>query len=170
LEQTLFEKKLSSTASEAIKERSKTNIGESGTTAKNEHVAGYVNHSGSGSIIKNEEDFHMNSSSMQNKLKESSSIRGHHNNDSTVLKADKGESVVMVDRSNSTKDDNCERLQVSNDVSISTNPQSALADKVTAAASDSHPCSPHHLKLANKAREDSILEEARIIEVFNFYF
>ncbi|WJX81703.1 hypothetical protein P8452_64551 [Trifolium repens] len=165
LEQTLFEKKLSSTASEAIKERSKTNIGESGTIAKNEHVAGYVNHSGSGSIIKNEEDFHMNSSSIQNKLKESSSIRGHHNNDSTVLKADKGESVVMVDRSNSTKDDNCERLQVSKDLSISTNPQSALADKVTTAASDSQPCSPHHLKLANKAREDSILEEARIIEV-----
>ncbi|XP_045830887.1 chromatin modification-related protein EAF1 A-like isoform X2 [Trifolium pratense] len=102
-EQTIFEKKLSSTASEAVKERSKTNIGENGTTTKNEHAAGYVNYSGSGSIIKNEEDFHMNSSSMQNKLKDSSSIRGHHNNDCTVTKADKGESVVMMDRSNSTK-------------------------------------------------------------------
>ncbi|GAU18248.1 hypothetical protein TSUD_175900 [Trifolium subterraneum] len=163
LEQTLFEKKLSSTASEAVKERSKTNIGESGTTAKNEHAAGYLNHSAS--IIKNEEDFHMNSSSMQNKLKDSSSIRGHHNDESTVLKADKGESVVMVDRSNSSKDDNCERLQVSKDESISKNPQSTLADKVSTAASDCQPCSPHHLKLADKAHEDSILEEARIIEV-----
>ncbi|CAI8585292.1 unnamed protein product [Vicia faba] len=165
LEQTLFEKKLNSTGYEAVIERSKINIGESAATVDNEHATGYVNHSGSGIIIKIEEDIQMNSSCMQNKLKDSSNIRGPHNNDSTILKADKKESVVMVDRSNSSKDEGCERLKVSMDLSVSANPQCTLAEKFTTAVSDCQPCSPHHLKLADKAHEDSILEEARIIEV-----
>lgn len=164
-EQTLFNKKLSSTGYEAVKEWSETNIDQGGATVKNEHASSFVNHSGCGSIIKNEEDLSTSSSCMPNKLKDSSSIRGVHDNDSTVLKADKGVSVVMVDRSNSTKDDNCERLKLSKDVSITANPQSNKADKVTTAVSDCQPCSPLRLKLADKAREDSILEEARIIEV-----
>lgn len=52
LEQSLFEKKLNSTGYEAVKESSKTNIGGSAATVGNEHTDGYVNHSGSGSIIK----------------------------------------------------------------------------------------------------------------------
>jgi len=164
-EQTLFNKNLSSTGYESVKERSETKIDQGSATVKNEHAASFVNHSGCGSIIKNEEDLSTSSSCMLNKLKDSSSIRGVHDNDSTVLKADKGVSVVI---SNSTKDDNCERLKLSKDVSISANPQSNKADKVTTVVSDCQPCSPLHMKLADKAREDSILEEARIIEVFNF--
>lgn len=170
LEQTLFEKKQNSIGHEAIKERSKTNIGESDATANNEHAAGYPNHSGSGSMIKSEEDIHMNSSCMQRKLKDSSNIRGLHHNDNTIPKADKDESVVMVDHSSSVRDDSCERLQVPMTVSISAPPQSVLAEKVATAASDYQPCSTRHLKSADKAHGDSILEEARIIEVFNFCF
>ncbi|XP_058756978.1 chromatin modification-related protein EAF1 B-like isoform X3 [Vicia villosa] len=164
-EQTLIGKKLNSTGYEAVKERSNTNIGEGAATVDNEHATGYVNHSGSDIIIKNEDDIQMNSSCMQNKLKDSSNIRGLHNNDSSILKADKKESVVMVDRSNSSKDEGCERLKVSVDLSVSANPQSTLAEKFTTAVSDCQPCTPHHSKLADKAHEDSILEEARIIEV-----
>ncbi|CAK8541399.1 unnamed protein product [Lathyrus sativus] len=165
LEQSLFDKKLNSTGYEAVKERSKTNIAESAAAVDNEHATGYVNHSGSDSIIKNEEDIQMNSSCMQNKLKDSSNIRGLHNNDSTILKADKKESVVMFVRSNSTKDEGSERLKVSMDLSVSVNPQSTMAEQFTTAVSDCQSYSPHHLKLADKAHEDSILEEARIIEV-----
>ncbi|XP_004514270.1 chromatin modification-related protein EAF1 B-like isoform X2 [Cicer arietinum] len=165
LEQPLFEKKPSSTGYEAIKETSKTNTGESGATVNNEHSAGYVNHSGSGSMIKHEEDININSSCMPNKLNDSSSISGLHNNDSTILKADKMESVVMVDNSNSAKEDSVERLQVSKDLSISATPKTTVSEKPTTAVSNCQPCSPHHVKLADKAHDDSILDEARIIEV-----
>ena len=55
------------------------------------------------------------------------------------------------------------------DVSISTT-QTAPVEKVSTTASDCQPCSTHNLKLPDKALEDSILEEAKIIEVLNFCF
>ncbi|RHN40634.1 hypothetical protein MtrunA17_Chr8g0356901 [Medicago truncatula] len=92
-EQTLFNKKLRSTGYEAVKEWSETNIDQRGATVKNEHAASFVNHSGCGSIIKNEEDLSTSSSCTPNKLKDSSSFRGVHDNENTVLKADKEVSV-----------------------------------------------------------------------------
>ncbi|TKY66125.1 Chromatin modification-related protein EAF1 A [Spatholobus suberectus] len=165
MEQTSeFEKKLNLTGCGVVKERSKTNTGESGATANNEHAAGYKNNSVSGNMVKSEEDIHTNSSCMQNKVKDSSNIKGLHHNESSISNADKEESVVLMDHPNCIREDSCERCQVPMDVSISTT-QTALVEKVTPTVPDCQPCSTHNMKLADKAHEDSILEEAKIIEV-----
>ncbi|XP_061367832.1 chromatin modification-related protein EAF1 B-like isoform X2 [Gastrolobium bilobum] len=149
-----LEKKLNFAGCEVVKDRNKT-ISANGTTVSNEHDAGYQNHSGSGDIVKAEEDINLNSSCMSN-------IEGVHQNDSTISKADKY--TVLLDHSKSVKENSCEKHQVSVDVSISEPPETAPAVKVTNATSDCQPCPAHHMKLADRAHEDSILEEARIIE------
>ncbi|KAE9622154.1 putative nucleoplasmin ATPase transcription factor MYB-HB-like family [Lupinus albus] len=159
MEQTLeSEKKINLAGCEIVKERNETNCGESGATVDCEHGTGYLDYSGNGNIVKIEENIHIDSSCMQNKANDSS------NEDSTISKAAKEDSIV-VNHSNSVKENYCERNQLPVDVSISETPQTALAEKVTAAAPDCRPCSTHHLKLADKAHEDSILEEAQIIKV-----
>ncbi|XP_028214142.1 chromatin modification-related protein EAF1 B-like isoform X3 [Glycine soja] len=159
-----FEQKLYLTGCGVVKERSNTNAGESGVTSNNEHATGYENHSGSGNMVKSEEGIHTNSLGMQNKVKDSSNIKGPHHNESSVSNADKEKSVGLMGHPNCIREDNCERLKVPMDVSISTT-QTAPVEKVATTASDCQPCSTHNLKLADKAHEDSILEEAKIIEV-----
>ena len=165
-----FEIKPNSTGCEAVKERNKINAGENGATVTNVDVSGYQNNSDGGNMVKSYDDIHSNSSCLQNKVNDSFNIKGVHHNDATISKADKEESVVLVDHSNSIKESSCERHQVPMDVSISETPQTASAEKVITAQSSCQPCSTHHFKLADKAHEDTILEEARIIEVFIFCF
>jgi len=153
MEQTFaLENKLNSANYEVVKDRHKT---KNGATVSNEHDAGCQDHSGGDNIVKAEEDFHINSSSMSN-------IMGEHN-DSTISKADKD--TVLVDQSNSVKESSSERHQVPVDVSLSESPQPAPAEKVKSATSYDQPCVMHNMKLVDKAREDFILEEAQIIEV-----
>ncbi|KAK7395387.1 hypothetical protein VNO78_15943 [Psophocarpus tetragonolobus] len=165
MEQTSeFEKKLNLSGRGVLKERSNTDNGESGATSNNEHATGHENHSGSGNMVKSERNIHINSSCMQNKLKDSSNIKGLDHNESSISNADKEESVVLVDHPNCMGGDKCERLKVPMDMSISTT-QTAPVEKVATTVSDCQPCSTLNVKLADKADEDSILEEAKIIEV-----
>ncbi|XP_057457383.1 chromatin modification-related protein EAF1 B-like isoform X2 [Lotus japonicus] len=83
----------------------------------------------------------------------------NHSGNGNIVKA--AEDVYT----NSVKETNCERHQIPVDVSISEPPQIAPpTEKVSTATSDYQSCSTYHMKLAEKAREDSILEEAKIIE------
>nr|KYP63473.1 Helicase SRCAP [Cajanus cajan] len=141
-----------------VKERNKTNTG---ATTNNEHHAGYKSHPGGGNMIKSEEDIHIDSSCMQNKAEDSSNVKGLHHSESSISNADREGSVVLMDHPNRIREDSCERRK---DVSISTT-QTALVEKVTTTTSNCQPSSTHSLKLADKAHEDSILEEAKIIEV-----
>lgn len=169
MEQTSeFEKKLNLTGSGVVKERINTNAGEIAATSNIEHATAYANHSGSGSMVKSEENIHTNGSCMQN-VTDSSNIKGLHHNESFISNADKEESGVLMDPPNCIREDNCERLKVPTDVSISTT-QIAPVEKITTAASECQSCNTHNLKLPDKAHEDSILEEAKIIEVLNFCF
>ncbi|XP_029127564.1 chromatin modification-related protein EAF1 B isoform X2 [Cajanus cajan] len=153
MEQTCaLENKLNLSGCEVVKVRHKTE-NENGATVSNEHDAGYQNHFGSGDLVKAEENVHINRSCMSN-------IKGH--NGSTISKADKD--TVLVDESNSFKETSGERHQVPVDVSLSEPPQAAPAEKVRGTTSDDQPCPTNNMKLADKAREDSILEEAQIIE------
>ncbi|CAL0304525.1 unnamed protein product [Lupinus luteus] len=159
------EMKLNLTGCKVVKERNKTNGGESGGTVNYEQGTGFLDPSANDNMVKNEEKPHIIRSNMQNKMNDSSNIKGVDHNDGIISKADKVDNIVVVGNSNSIKENSCERHQVPVDVSISETPQTALAEKVTAAVPDCQPCSTHHLKLADKACEDSILEEARIIKV-----
>ncbi|KAK7293095.1 hypothetical protein RJT34_15956 [Clitoria ternatea] len=160
-----FENKLNFTGTGVVKEKSKINSCETGATATIEHTASHQNKSGSCSMVKSEEDINTISSCMQNKVKDSSNIKGLRHNDHSISNAAKDGSVALVDHSSSIREDSCERLKVPTDVTISMTPQTTLVEKVTTAASDCQPYSMPNLKLEDKAREDSILEEAQIIEV-----
>ncbi|XP_068479733.1 chromatin modification-related protein EAF1 B-like isoform X5 [Phaseolus vulgaris] len=143
--------KLNSANCEVVKGRHKT---KNGATVCNEHDAGCQDHSGSDNIVKAEEDFHINNSSVSN-------MKGVHN-DSAISKADKD--TVLVDQLNSVKESSSERHQVPVDVSLSESPQTAPAEKVKSTTSYDQPCAMHNMKLVDKAHEDFILEEAQIIE------
>lgn len=170
MEQTsVFEKKLNLTGNGVVKERINTITGENCATSNNEHATACANDSGSVSIVKSEENIHTNGSCVPNKVKDSSNIKGLHHNESCISNADKEESGVLMDHPNCIREDNCERLKVPTDVSISTT-QSAPVEKITNAVSECQPCTTNNLKLPDKAHEDSILEEAKIIEVLNFCF
>ncbi|XP_020218821.1 chromatin modification-related protein EAF1 B isoform X2 [Cajanus cajan] len=158
MEQTSEFEKLNLTSCGVVKERNKTNTG---ATTNNEHHAGYKSHPGGGNMIKSEEDIHIDSSCMQNKAEDSSNVKGLHHSESSISNADREGSVVLMDHPNRIREDSCERRK---DVSISTT-QTALVEKVTTTTSNCQPSSTHSLKLADKAHEDSILEEAKIIEV-----
>ncbi|XP_054779848.1 LOW QUALITY PROTEIN: chromatin modification-related protein EAF1 B-like [Prosopis cineraria] len=148
-----FEKKLNLTL-EVVKENNKTNNGESNAIASYNHDAGCQNHCGTINIVKDEEDVHVSSNDSCNR-------KEVQHDANTTSKTDKG-SGVMVDHCCSIKDSGCVRHSGPMGVSIS-EPQAALAEKANGAASDCGPCSSH-LKSADKANEDFILEEARIIE------
>ncbi|KAL4321711.1 chromatin modification-related protein EAF1 B isoform X1 [Arachis hypogaea] len=158
-----FEMKLYSTGCEVLNERNMTNAGESGSTVADEHVDGFQNNSGQ--MVKSDNEILINNSCMQNMVNDSSNMEGVHDNDSTVSKSGKEESGVLVDHSCYVKESRSDRHQVIMDRSISETPQTASAETVTAAQPGYQPCSTYQLKLADKAREDSILEEARTIEV-----
>lgn len=162
-----FDNKLNLTGSE-VKERIKTNAGEGGAAVNNGNDAGCLNHSVGGNVIKAEEGVCVNSSSIQNKLSDFSNIKGQ--NDSTVSKSDNELSDVLVDHSNSIKVNSSVRPPgESVDASNCELLQAVPAEKVPTAGSDIQQCPSHHL-LVDKAREDSILEEARSIEVVIFLF
>ncbi|XP_028207298.1 chromatin modification-related protein EAF1 B-like isoform X3 [Glycine soja] len=155
MEQTFaLENKLNFAGCKVVKDRHKTKNA-NGATVSNEHDAGYQNHSGCGNIVKAEEDVHIKSSCMSN-------VKGVPHNDSNISKVDKD--TILVDQSNFVKENSCERHQVPVDVSLSEPPKTAPDVKGTSAASDDQPCPMHNMKLADKAHEDSILEEAKIIE------
>ncbi|KAK4270225.1 hypothetical protein QN277_023287 [Acacia crassicarpa] len=148
-----FEKKLTLT-SEVVKEKNKTDDGESNATASYNHDTGCQNHSGAIKMVKDEEDMHISSN-------DSCNGKEVQHGANFISKTDKG-SDVMVDHCCSIKDSSCGRHSGPMDVSIS-EPQTALEEKANTAASDCGPFSSQ-LKLADKANEDCILEEARIIE------
>ncbi|KAK7286817.1 hypothetical protein RJT34_22080 [Clitoria ternatea] len=155
MEQTFeLEKKLNIAGSEVVNDKHKVDS-DNGVTISIEHGTCYQNNSGGGNIVKAEEDVHINGFCMPN-------IEGVHHDDNTVLKADKG--TILADNSNSVMETRCERHQASVDVSFSEPPQTAPAEKFTNTTSDSQPCSSHNMKSVDRAREDSILEEAKIVE------
>ncbi|KAF7825770.1 chromatin modification-related protein EAF1 B-like isoform X1 [Senna tora] len=158
-----FEKKVN-VGFDVVKERMKTNASGGGATVNNRNGSGCQSNSGSGNMVKGDENMAVNNSSTLNKEHDFSNIKEVQQNDSTVSKTDKVVSDVLVDHSSSVKGNSSGRHhQGPLDVSNCELPRAAPDENVPNAASDCQPCSSHHL-LADKAHEDSTLEEARIIE------
>ncbi|GMI76181.1 hypothetical protein like AT3G24880 [Hibiscus trionum] len=79
--------------------------------------------------------------------------------------ADRKVSTVQGDNSNSNIDKFCaSRLQGTMDNSICEIPERNLLGKISTANADTQTSSDNHVKVVDKEHEDSILEEARIIE------
>uniref|UniRef100_A0A2N9I759 Myb-like domain-containing protein n=1 Tax=Fagus sylvatica TaxID=28930 RepID=A0A2N9I759_FAGSY len=125
----------------------------------------YQNHSGNGTIVKVEEDMNASRSESQNEVKHPSDIEGVQQNEHTTSDTERKGEDVVGDNSNPSKENFCAgRLQESMDVFNGDLPGTALSGRESSAAPEPQTCSGNHLKLADKAHEDSILEEARIIE------
>ncbi|KAI4354359.1 hypothetical protein L6164_003229 [Bauhinia variegata] len=158
-----FDKKLSLTGCQVVKERNRTDAGESSAIVNSAHDAGHQNHSGNGNMGKAVEDMYNNSSSVPNEVNDSSNINLLKQNDHTVLRTDKDGSDVLVDHSNSNKENNSGIPTDPIDV-MNYEPAQTAPAGISVAASNSQPSVNHCLKMSDKAHEDSILEKARMIE------
>ncbi|XVF21383.1 hypothetical protein REPUB_Repub12eG0085800 [Reevesia pubescens] len=119
------------------------------------------NHSLNVSTIKVEEEIR---SELQNEVScpsNNEAQQGSH----TVSEADRKVGHVPGDNSNSNKENFSDsRPQGTMDNSICEIPETTLSGRTSAADADSQTSSDNHVKVVDKAHEDSILEEARIIE------
>ncbi|KAL5794794.1 hypothetical protein ACOSP7_003388 [Xanthoceras sorbifolium] len=150
---------------EMVKEKHETKNIDSCDPKKEDQNSLFQNHSGNDSIVKVEEEINRSRSDLQNEMKCSSNIEGVLQNDHTTSGNDKNLGNVSSDNSNLNKENSCPgRSEGTLDVSISELPQTILSGRNSADALDVQNEAVNQLKLADKAHEDSILEEARIIE------
>ncbi|KAJ0052445.1 hypothetical protein Pint_01548 [Pistacia integerrima] len=125
----------------------------------------YKNQSGNNSIVKVEEEMNKSRSDLNDEVKCTSKIEGVQQNEHTNTDIDKTLGNVLVTDSNFDKENLCSsRSQGTVDISICEPPKNTLTERNSADAPDVQTDSGNCLKFADKAHEDSILEEARIIE------
>lgn len=166
-----FEETQNLVAGEMAKEKNATKAIDSSATINDDYGSVPQNYGGNGSQVKIEEEMQRNSN-LQNEVKCPNS-EGAEQNEHTASEADKKVGNLLGDDSNPSKENICpDGTQDSMDFSAQEVPESTLSEKNCSAAPYPQSCSGTHLKLADKAHEDSILEEARTIEVvcsFLFY-
>jgi hypothetical protein len=152
----------------AIDKTSETKAVDSGPIIDARHDSVYQNHSGNGSVVEVEEDMHLNGSELQNEVIYPSNDEGVQQNEHTASETEGKVDDVLGDNSNPSKENiGTGGLQERMEISNRELPGAALSGMDSSAATEPQTCSGNSLKLADKAHEDSILEEARIIEVLN---
>uniref|UniRef100_A0A5B6ZQG6 Chromatin modification-related protein EAF1 B-like n=1 Tax=Davidia involucrata TaxID=16924 RepID=A0A5B6ZQG6_DAVIN len=148
-----------------VKEKNEKKADECCAFINDDHNSVHQSHQGNGSVVKDEEELHGSGSGLQNEVKYPSSIEGMKQDGHTTSETERKPSNLLDDNSNSQKENACTaRLQGSTDSSIRELPETTLCVGGSAVASEQQTSSDVHFKLATKAHEDSILEEARIIE------
>jgi hypothetical protein len=129
----------------------------------------HQNYSGNDSTVKSEEEMR-SCSHPQNEVK-CHNLEGAEQNDHVAPEADTKAGKMLADGSNSNRENIYPSgPQGYNDPSIQELPHLILLEKKSSAALDPQSCSNTQLKLVDKAHEDSVLEEARIIEVVPSYY
>ncbi|KAF8402099.1 hypothetical protein HHK36_013051 [Tetracentron sinense] len=125
----------------------------------------HQNHSNNISQVKVEDEICDSRSDLQNEMKSLTNIERMELNGHTVSKPERKLGNLLSDNPSSKRASFCPgRLQSTMDSSSCELPEATLPGRDSIAASELQTCAGNHLKLANKAHEDSILEEARIIE------
>lgn len=131
----------------------------------------HKNSKGNGSVAEVEEGIHRSQSGSQNEVKHPSNIQGMEQNDQSVSNTNKRPADMHGDNSNPTKEGlSTARPQGSTDTLICELPEAILSRKGSSAAPDLQTCGGNRLRVMDKAHEDSILEEARIIEVASLLY
>jgi hypothetical protein len=129
----------------------------------------HQNYSGNDSTVKSEEEMR-SCCHPQNEVK-CHNLEGVEQNDHVAPEADIKAGKMLADGSNSNrKNIYPSGRHGSIDLSIEELPKLMLSEKKSSAALDPQSCSKTHSKLVDKAHEDSVLEEARIIEVVSSYY
>lgn len=149
---------------EMVQEDNETKAVESGAIVNDQQASVCQNHSGNGEV-KVEEDMSESRPDLHNEAKIHSNIEGEQPNDHSVSEAEKKVDDVLDNSSNINKDNfHTSISQGPQDSSMCEAPETVVSERDNAAGSG---CQTRgvHLKVIDKAHEDSILEEARIIEV-----
>ncbi|KAJ9169764.1 hypothetical protein P3X46_017919 [Hevea brasiliensis] len=134
---------------------------DSSAVIKNDNNFLNQNNLGNGCVVEFDEEI-QGSSDLQKDLKCPSNLVGVEQNDIAASEADKKLCNVLGDDANLNKEIICPGgAQGSVDISIKELPESTLSEKNCSAAPDP---SGSHLIVVDKAHEDSVLEEAQIIE------
>lgn len=150
---------------EMVKEENGIKI-DCGAAMNVDENSAYQNHSNNGSMVKVEEEINTSKSDLQKESKYTSNLEGVPQNVNTMLETEKNLSDVLSYDSNSNKENLFSgRSQGPMDISTCEPLESSMLGRNSADANDHQTESVNNLKFADKALEDSILEEARIIEV-----
>lgn len=129
-----------------------------GGVITNDHNPVHQSNIGNGPLVKVEDEIHRTRTGLENEVKYSTNIEGLELNDHAVSNADREVGNMLGDNINPNRESSCPvRPQGITESSIR-----GLSEATN--APELQTCSSDHLKVANKAHEDSILEEARIIE------
>ncbi|KAF8394105.1 hypothetical protein HHK36_020310 [Tetracentron sinense] len=147
-----------------IKEKSEIQAVDAVSTI-NDHNYVHQNHSNNGSQCKVEEGTIDSRPGLQNEVKSLPNIERMEPNDHTVSKAERKPGELSGDNSNSKRASLCSGIShISMDFSNCELPKATFSGRHLTAAPELQNHAENQLKLVNKAHEDSILEEARIIE------
>ncbi|GFZ17604.1 helicase/SANT-associated, DNA binding protein [Actinidia rufa] len=177
-------------ADEMLKENNGKNADDIDSYAviKDEHTSVCRSNQSNGSILRAEENLHGSGSGSQNDVTCRNRIEGVEVDGNTISETQRKSESTLVDNlnpqeendcsgrlgssmdssardiSNPQKENTCGRVQGSMGPSIPGLLETMLSVKGSADAPKQQACAETHLKLANKAHDDSVLEEARIIE------
>ncbi|XP_038704899.1 chromatin modification-related protein EAF1 B-like isoform X2 [Tripterygium wilfordii] len=129
------------------------------------HDSFYQDNTGNDSLVKVEEEMLASKFDMENAAKKTN-MEGVQQKDNIVSETDvKKVGNLVGDKSNLITENLSSGIpQGSVGCFVHELPETTLSGRIFAAAPDLQTCSSNHSKLADKAREDSILEEARTIE------
>ncbi|XP_050388260.1 chromatin modification-related protein EAF1 B-like isoform X2 [Argentina anserina] len=147
---------------EMILEKSESRAADSNATVNNLQASGFHN-SHSGSQVKLEGDMNESRSEVHNEVQLHPNTEGQQQSGCPVSEAEK-KLHDMVDNGSIIKKENFSgRSQTPQDISICEVPETIMSGIDSTKGSD-HQTPGDHLKVVDKAHEDSILEEARMIE------
>ncbi|KAJ9548053.1 LOW QUALITY PROTEIN: hypothetical protein OSB04_020596 [Centaurea solstitialis] len=122
----------------------------------------HLSHNEDDPAIKEEVGLKVSESALQNELKDFVSTKRVDSDGCTTSKMERKATVILGSSSSSQDGNACStRPQGSNGISIQ---QPTLSVRCSTDVAERNACPQNNLKLAAKEREDSIMEEARIIE------
>lgn len=159
---------------EMDKEKNEVRAVDDGAAMTDNHSSLYQDHSGNVSEVKIEEDVAATRPASDTEIKIHSSIEGVQKNDHIVTETDGKVDHKLDSNTNFDKENKCTGgLEDHQVISMQELTETALSGKESTAALEHQACSGNGLKVVDKAQEDSILEEARTIEVLSlltFFF
>ncbi|XWS47236.1 hypothetical protein CRYUN_Cryun14cG0135200 [Craigia yunnanensis] len=162
MEQTSEKEELLNLAvSELAKEKNEIMSVDNAVVAHDTNTSVNQNHSLNDSIVKMEEEIR---SELQNEVSCPSNNEAQQSSHAVSV-ADKKVSTVPGDNSNSKKENfSASRPQGTMDNSICEIPETTLSGRISTDNADTQTSLDNHVKVVDKAHEDSIMEEAQIIE------
>ncbi|KAK6937645.1 hypothetical protein RJ641_031153 [Dillenia turbinata] len=146
------------------KEKNENKDGGSSSTANHDNIAHEI-HKSNGAVVKTEEVIERSKTGLENEVIVPAEVDGLEMNDHAGSKSETKLNNVASDDSNSRKGNICNTIpQSRTDSTICGHSEATLNGRDSAVAQDLQTDQASQLKLANKAHDDSVLEEARIIE------